>query len=115
MKIAIPSSMPGGLEATLNHHFGQTNVFTIVNVEGKEIKEVNLVHQDGPHSCAGIVELIKDAGADITIVGGIGGRPLAVMLQLGIKVYSGATGTIQEAINAFLNGQLQEISQSTCE
>ncbi len=115
MKIAIPSSMPGGLDATLNPHFGKTQVFTIVETSKNEIKDVNLVHQEGPHSCAGVVELLKSAGTDVAIVGGIGGRPLAVMLQLGIKVYTGATGTIKEAINAFLDEKLQEISQSTCQ
>ena len=114
MKIALPSSMPGGLDATLNPHFGRTQVFTIVNIEEKEIKDVTTLHQEGPHSCAGIVDLIKSSGADIAIVGGIGRRPLAVMYQSGIKVYSGGTGTVRELVKAFLNDELPEINQSTC-
>jgi len=109
MKVAVPTSELGGLDAPLNYHFGQTKVFTIVTVEQNEIKDVALVQNEGPHSCGGVVQLLRDAGAEIAVVGGIGGRPLAIMQHFGMKVFSGGVGTVRDIIQA-----LQEIRDPHC-
>ncbi len=114
MKVAIPTLELGGLDAQLNHHFGQTEVFTVVTLEGNEIKDVALVTNEGPHSCGGVVELIRNAGAEVTIVGGIGGRPLMIMQQFGMKVFSGGSGTARDVLQAFLNNELQELHDPHC-
>ena len=49
--IAIPSTAPGGMEAPLGAHFGHCDLYTMVSVEDKEIKSVevipNMPHQQG--------------------------------------------------------------------
>ena len=114
MKVAVPTSEQGGLDAPLNHHFGQTKVFTIVTVENNEIQDVTLVQHEGPHSCGGVVQLLRDAGAEIAVVGGIGGRPLTIMQHFGMKVFSGGTGTVRDIIQAFLDNKLPEIQDPHC-
>jgi predicted Fe-Mo cluster-binding NifX family protein len=42
-RIAIPSVEKGGLDGTRSGHFGHCDVFTLVDVEGGEIKEVTTV------------------------------------------------------------------------
>ncbi len=114
MKVAIPTLELGGLDAPLNHHFGRTEIFTVVTLKDNEIKDVALVKSEGPHSCGGVVELIRNAGADVTIVGGIGGRPLMIMQQFGMKVFSGGSGTARDVLQSYLNNELQEVKDPHC-
>ena len=42
-RIAIPSMGSGGLEGERSGHFGHCDVFTMVDVENGEIKDVSIV------------------------------------------------------------------------
>ncbi|MBW2095099.1 MAG: dinitrogenase iron-molybdenum cofactor biosynthesis protein, partial [Deltaproteobacteria bacterium] len=42
-RIAIPSMGPGGLDGQRSGHFGHCDVFTLVDVEGGEIKAVTTI------------------------------------------------------------------------
>lgn len=116
--IAIPSTSPGGLEAPLGAHFGHCDLYTIVSVEDKEIKSVevipNMPHQQG--GCMAPVQYLADNGANKLIAGGMGLRPLMGFNQVGIEVYFGGEfQTIGDAVNAFIEGQLPQFSQEhTC-
>ncbi len=116
--IAIPSTTPGGLEAPLGAHFGHCDLYTMVSVEDKEIKSVevipNMPHQQG--GCMAPVQYLADNGANKLIAGGMGLRPLMGFNQVGIEVYFGGEfQTIGEAVNAFIEGQLPQFSQEhTC-
>ena len=117
-KIAIPSTAPGGLEAPLGDHFGHCDFYTMVSVEDKEIKFVevipNMPHQQG--GCMAPVQYLADNGANKLIAGGMGLRPLMGFNQVGIEVYFGGDfQTIGDAVNAFIEGQLPQFSQEhTC-
>ncbi len=47
--VAIPSTLPGGLDAELGAHFGHCDLYTVVKLEQGEIKDVrvlpNVPHQ----------------------------------------------------------------------
>ena len=43
MKIAIPTFSPGGLDSTINPHFGKCDTVTFVTVEENAIEETNVV------------------------------------------------------------------------
>ena len=56
--LAIPSALPGGLEAGMGMHFGHCDIYTIVQIEDGAIKSVgtlpNVPHAAGrlPRPCA---------------------------------------------------------------
>lgn len=108
-KIAIPSMAPGGMEAVSSGHFGHCEAFTLIDVEGKEIKDVKVLpnppHEQG--GCMAPVMLLKEKGVDVIIVGGIGMRPMMGFQQVGIQVYSGASGNVESVINDFIEGRLK--------
>lgn len=88
-RIAIPSNGQGGLEGTRAGHFGHCDVFTFVDVEDGEIKEVSIL-QNQEHvqgGCMVPVNLLADNRVNALIVGGIGMRPLMGFRQVGIDVY----------------------------
>ncbi len=51
-KIAIPSNGEGGLDGTRAGHFGHCDVFTLIDVENGEIKEVSIL-QNQEHAQGG--------------------------------------------------------------
>lgn len=89
VRIAVPSEGTGGLDGTRAGHFGHCDVFTLVDVEDGEIKEVSILenkeHVQG--GCMVPVNILADAQVQQLIVGGIGMRPLQGFNQVGIDVY----------------------------
>lgn len=88
-RIAIPSNGQGGLDGTRSGHFGHCDVFTLVDVENSEIKEVSIL-QNQEHvqgGCMVPVNLLSENRVTALVVGGIGMRPLMGFRQVGIDVY----------------------------
>lgn len=89
VRIAVPSEGNGGLDGMRAGHFGHCDVFTLVDVEDGEIKEVSILankeHVQG--GCMVPVNLLAENKVQRLIVGGIGMRPLQGFNQVGIDVY----------------------------
>ena len=116
--IAIPSSVPGGLDAQLGAHFGHCDLYTLVTVEDNTVKNVDVIldvpHQQG--GCMVPVQYLAGKGAAKLIAGGMGFRPLMGFNQVGIQVYFGGNFlTVGNAVQALLDGKLPQFSQEhTC-
>ena len=78
VRIAVPSEGQGGLDGLRAGHFGHCDVFTLVDVENGEIKEVSILankeHVQG--GCMVPVQLLAENKVQKLVVGGIGMRPL---------------------------------------
>lgn len=116
--VAIPSTHPGGLESALGAHFGHCDLYTLVQIDNGAVQEVrtlpNVPHQQG--GCMAPVNHLAQNGVKILIAGGMGMRPLMGFNQVGIDVfYGGGARTVNEAVEAFLNGTLQRFTMEyTC-
>jgi len=88
-RIAIPSTGAGGLDGQRSGHFGHCDVFTFVDIEEGEIKDITTIpnqsHVQG--GCMVPVNLLAEHNVNALIVGGIGMRPLMGFRQVGIDVY----------------------------
>ena len=116
--VAIPSTHPGGLEAPLGAHFGHCDLYTLVKIADGKVLEVatlpNVPHQQG--GCMAPVNHLAQNGVKILIAGGMGMRPLMGFNQAGIDVlYGNGVQTVNEAVEAFLNGTLPRFTTDfTC-
>jgi predicted Fe-Mo cluster-binding NifX family protein len=111
-RIAVPSNGAGGLDGTRSGHFGHCDVFTFIDVEDGEIKEVttlqNEEHVQG--GCMVPVNLLSSHNVNVLVVGGIGMRPLMGFKQVGIDVYHDAErAEIRPVVEDLIAGKLQEI------
>ncbi len=111
-RIAIPSNGQGGLEGTRAGHFGHCDVFTLVDVEDGQIKQVttlnNQEHVQG--GCMVPVNLLSENKVNALIVGGIGMRPLMGFRQVGIDVfYDAERPEIRPVVEDLIQGNLSEI------
>ena len=114
-RIAIPSMGPGGLDGERSGHFGHCDVFTFVDVEGGEIKQVTTIpnqsHVQG--GCMVPVNLLASHNVKALIVGGIGMRPLMGFKQVGVDVYHDETRPqIRPVVEDLIEGKLPIISDN---
>ena len=117
-RIAIPSTLPGGLEAGVGAHFGHCDLYTIVDVKGGRIVAAttlpNVPHQQG--GCLAPVNHLAQNGVNVLIAGGMGMRPLMGFDQAGIEVYRGTdAASVGAAVEALLKGDLDRFTREfTC-
>lgn len=111
--IAVPSLVPGGLEAQRSGHFGHCDCFTLVEVGGDGVTKVSVV-ENAPHhegGCLDPVNLLASLGATEIVVGGMGARPLAFFGEMGITVYTDQElPTVGEVVDALLRGSVPVMS-----
>jgi predicted Fe-Mo cluster-binding NifX family protein len=110
IRIAIPSEAPGGIDALRAGHFGHCACFTLVDIDGGQVGEVEVL-QNAPHvegGCMAPVMVLAEHNVDAIVVQGIGGRPLMGFNQVGIHVLRGVGEDVRSTVDAFLAGGLPE-------
>ena len=100
MKIAV--TYEAGL---VFQHFGHTSAFKIYEVEENEVKSAQVIDTDG-HGHGALAGFLAAQGVDILICGGIGGGAQMALADAGIRLFGGVMGDADEAVEAFLAGQL---------
>ncbi|WP_041139208.1 DUF134 domain-containing protein [Beduini massiliensis] len=86
-------------------HFGHTKQFKFYDVEDKKVVKSQIVDTNGQGHGA-LSEFLTQAGVDMLICGGIGGGAQTALSNTGIPLYGGVTGEADEAVNAYLTGEL---------
>jgi len=101
MKIAI--STDGGF---VSAHFGRCPEFTIVDIEGSELKSRQVVPNPG-HEPGAIPQFLHSKGVQCIIAGGMGMRATELFNEMGIKAIVGVSGKIDDLIGKIKNNTLQ--------
>lgn len=116
--LAIPSELPGGMDAGMGMHFGHCAIYTIVEIEnGAVVAQSTLAsipHQQG--GCMAPVQYLADHGVTALLAGGMGMRPLMGFTQMHIDVFfAGNCASVGQAVEAFSQGKLNRFStDQTC-
>ena len=100
MKIAVTYD-----NGVIFQHFGKTEFFKVFEVEDNQVisSEVIGSNGEGHGALAGVLE---GQGVDVLICGGLGGGAQAALAEAGIEVCSGAEGDADQAVEAYLKGEL---------
>jgi len=112
MRIAVSAETNQGLESLVAHHFGRCPFFALVEVENEKIQSVSLIENPffAAHEPGQVPGFIKEQNADVMLSGGMGGRAIQFFNQFGIEPATGATGTVENAVNCFLEGKIEGAS-----
>lgn len=103
MKIVIPTQ-----DGKLCSHFGHCESFTFVDVnpQTKEILNIESKIPDEGISCQ-CASWISEQGANIILAGGMGGRPLGIFNQNGVKVVTGCFELpVNDVVTSYLESTL---------
>ena len=108
MKIAV-SSKDKNLNAEVDQRFGRCRYFLIVDSENMEF---NTISNESSTSFGGAgvkaAETVVNNGAEVLITGNIGPNAHRTLAAGNVKIYTGATGTVKDAIQSYKNGKLNE-------
>jgi predicted Fe-Mo cluster-binding NifX family protein len=108
MRIAVSTETMHGLDATVSPHFGRCPFYTLIDVRDGQIGSVQPVSNPYfPDHVPGVIpQFIHSQGANVVLTGGMGYRAVNFFEQYGIRPVTGASGTVRQALEAFLQGQL---------
>jgi predicted Fe-Mo cluster-binding NifX family protein len=108
--VAVPVVSPEGMQSELNDHFGMAEDFAIFDYDGGEVAGLRFVSNDSSVEGAKTnAEILVDNGVKTVLAGSIGPHMLTVLLDAGLRVFKGALGTLEDAIEDYKAGMLTEV------
>ena len=110
MRIAISAENQNGLDSPVSPHFGRCPCYILVDVEGQEVTAVTAVDNPyyGNHTPGQVPGFIHSQGANVMLAGGMGRRAVTFFQQYGIQPVTGASGTVRQALQSYLGGDLRD-------
>ena len=86
-------------------HFGHTEQFKVYEVEDGKVVSSQIIGSGGTGHGA-LAGVLSDQGISVLICGGIGGGAQEALTSSGIQLCAGASGSADEAVEAYLRGEL---------
>jgi len=110
MKIGVPITAPDGLASEVNEHFGMSEYFALIEVEGGNIVKMDVLEDDASlkeHKTP--AEALADHGVKVVLAGEIGPHMIKELQDRGIRIFRGAAGTVEQAFEDYKAGMLSEV------
>jgi len=116
MKIAFTTAS-GGMEDVVMPVFGRAPTFTIVEIEGKDVKATNIIENPAFNASGGAgvqaAQLLINEGVKAVVSGNYGPNAAIILKQAGIELYVGSGMKVRDALNAYLSGTLTRFSTTS--
>ena len=100
MKIAVTYD-----SGNVFQHFGRTEFFKVYDVEDNKVVSSEIIGSNGTGHGA-LAGLLAGQSVDVLICGGIGGGAQEALAQAGVELCAGAQGDTDQAVEAYLKGEL---------
>jgi predicted Fe-Mo cluster-binding NifX family protein len=113
MKICVTAGSDS-LKAQIEPRFGRCPYFVIVDPETMKIEAIQNI-ASGSMSGAGIqsAQTIASKGVNVLITGNVGPNAFQALSAAGIKIVTGAFGTVRDVIEKYKRGELKETEAPT--
>jgi len=114
MKIAV-SSTGRDMNSTIDQRFGRARFFVIVDTETGDFsahdnsQNLNALQGAGIQSAKNVL----DFGAEAVLTGNVGPKAFNTLLTAGVDIYTGASGTVQNAVDSFKAGTLNKAGKAS--
>ena len=110
MIVAI-SSTGTSLDSNVDARFGRCSYFIFYDTDTDRFDSIDNQSRNSMEG-AGIqtAQMVANKGAKAIITGNVGPNAFRVLYAAGVKIYSGASGKVSEAIEKFKSGGLTETS-----
>lgn len=116
MKIALTCTAES-LTADIDARFGRAAFFCIFDLQTDNCSFIENQHSSNAPGGAGVhaAQMIVETGVDALITGHCGPKAFRALTAAGIQVYADVAGTVQEAVSAFRNQELQPATIANAE
>ena len=112
MKIAISATTPD-LSAKVDPRFGRCQYFVIVDPDSMEFEGIeNSSASAGGGAGIAAAQMVVGKEVEAVLTGNCGPNAFSVLEAAGIKVMTGVSGGIQEAVESYKAGKYNAISQA---
>ncbi len=113
MKICV-TALSGSLDAQVDPRFGRCQYFLIVDSDKMDFEVMPNMSADTMGG-AGIqaAQAVANKGVEVVITGNVGPNAFQALSAAGIKIVTGAFGTVKDVIEMYKSGQLKETSGAT--
>jgi predicted Fe-Mo cluster-binding NifX family protein len=113
MKMCV-SATANSLDAQVDPRFGRCSYFVIVDSETLQYEAIPNV-ASGAMSGAGIqaAQTMVSKGAKVLITENVGPNAFQALAASGIRIVTGASGTVREVVEKYKKGELKETGAPT--
>ena len=113
MKICV-SAVSNSLDSPTDPRFGRCPYFAIVDSETMQFEAIPNV-ASGATGGAGIqaAQVIAGKGVKVLITGNVGPNAFQALSAAGIRIVTGASGTVKEVVEKYNGGELRETGAPT--
>ena len=115
MKVCV-SSIGNDLNSEVDSRFGRCQYFVVVDVDSMEYKAFM---NESAMGMGGVgvqaAQTVIKTGAEVLITGNVGPNAFQVLSESGIKILTGVSGTVNDVIDKFKEGALQEAPNPSVE
>ena len=116
MRIAV-SATDKNLDANVDPRFGRSPYFIIVETGENKIKSHEIIENKSVQAMRGAgiqaAQTVANKGVNVVICGSIGPNAFNVLSSTGIKIITGVSCSVREAVEKYLKGELKEVSRAT--
>ena len=110
-RFGIPVTAPEGLSSKVNDHFAMSECFAILEVKGGRIASAEVIRNELKDEKKA-AEFLVEHGVQVVLAGRIGSCMTRIFMDQGVRLFSGAEGTVGEAFKAYKAGKLTEVRPS---
>jgi len=112
MKVGI-TAKGSSLDSEVDPRFGRCGYFIIVDSDSLEFEVIENFSMEAA-SGAGVQsgQLVATKGVEAILTGNIGPNAFQVLQAAGIKVITGVSGKVREAIEKYKRGELKSVESS---
>jgi len=116
MRIAV-TSQGREMSSPVDPRFGRARYFAVVDTESGDLAVADNTQNLNAAQGAGIQagKNVVDLGVQAVITGHVGPKAFATLQAGGVRIYTGAGGTVAEAVEQFKAGQLAETTEADVE
>lgn len=111
MRIAVPTK-----DGLVDNHFGHCAYYTIFTVEDNKV--VSQAIMPSPQGCgckSNVAVQLKEIGVRVMLAGSMGDGAKRVLAVQNIDVIRGCEGSVEELVNAYLEGKLDDSGEACSE
>ena len=113
LKIVVSSSGES-LESGVDPRFGRCIYFLIVDSDTMQAESIENSSVQSAHGAGiGAAQIVASLGADAVLTGHVGPNAYMALSRTGIKIFTGATGSVKDAIKQYNEGRLIEAASPT--
>jgi len=113
MKIAVSASAQS-YEGPVDSRFGRCSYFVIYD---DETKKADVIGNGASSSSGGAgiqsAQIVAEAGAQVVLTGNIGPNAFRTLKAAGLAVFTGVSGSVNEAVQRYLSGGFDETDSAT--